>query len=194
MSKDGFTVENAIWVKAQLPPWWLVLIEGILLILIGIFLLVSPYQTVAAIVWVLGLYWLIRGIIDLVSLIWDRSFWGWKIFAGILGIVAGWIVLQHPLGSASVIGNVFIWMLGLIGIFIGISSLIRGFQGAGFGTIVLGGIEIVLGLLLLVNSSTFASWLPWVMAFFAILGGIGALIGAFQIRSAEKRLDDFIES
>jgi uncharacterized membrane protein HdeD (DUF308 family) len=71
---------------------------------------------------------------------------------------------------------------------------VRGFQGAGFGTIVLGAIEIILGLLLLVNSGTFASWLPWVMAFFAILGGIGALIGAFQIRSAENRLDDFIES
>jgi uncharacterized membrane protein HdeD (DUF308 family) len=171
-----------------------VLIEGILLIIIGIFLLVNPYKTFASIIWVLGLYWLIRGIIDLVSLIWDRSMWGWKIFAGILGIVAGWIVLQQPVGSAVVISNVFIWMLGFIGIFIGISSLIRGFQGAGWGTIILGVIEIILGILLLVNSNAFASWLPWVMAFFAILGGIGALFGAFRIRSAEHALDDVIES
>lgn len=194
MSSESFSAENALWVKSKLPPWWLVLIEGILLIIIGIFLLVNPYQTFASIIWVLGLYWLIRGIIDLVSLIWDRSMWGWKIFAGILGIIAGWIVLQQPIGSAIVISNVFIWMLGFIGIFIGISSLIRGFQGAGWGTIILGVIEIILGILLLVNSNTFASWLPWVMAFFAILGGIGALFGAFRIRSAEHALDDVIES
>lgn len=194
MSNDGFTVENAIWVKSKLPPWWLVLIEGILLIIIGIFLLVTPYKTSVSIVWVLGLYWLIRGIIDLVSLIWDRRMWGWKVFAGILGIIAGYIVLQQPLTSTVLIGNLFIWMLGFIGIFIGISSLIRGFQGAGFGTVVLGAIEIILGILLLVNSGTFASWLPYAMAALAILGGIAALFGAFQIRGAEKRLDDFIES
>ncbi len=191
MSSESFGGDNVVWSQVKLPPWWLVLIEGILLIIIGILLLMKPYQTFTSVIWVLGLYWFIRGIIDLVSLIWDRSMWGWKIFAGILGIIAGWIVLQQPFGSAIVITSVMVWMLGFIGIFIGISSLIRGFQGAGIGTILLGIFEIILGILFLANTGTFASWAPWVLAFFAFVGGIGALFGAFQIRKVEKKIDAF---
>ena len=45
MSSESFSADNAIWADVKLPPWWLVLIEGILLIILGIFFFVSPYQT-----------------------------------------------------------------------------------------------------------------------------------------------------
>ncbi len=190
MTTESFSADNAIWTKVKLPPWWLVLIEGILMIIIGIFFFASPYETLVSAVWVLGLYWLIRGIIDLVSLIWDRSMWGWKIFAGILGIIAGWILLQQPLGGALVLSSTLVLMLGFIGIFIGISSLIRGFQGAGWGTLILGVIEIVLGIILLMNAGGAAAWMPWALGGLAILGGILTIIGSFGVRSAQQALDD----
>jgi uncharacterized membrane protein HdeD (DUF308 family) len=189
MSSEGFSSGNAVWAPVKLPPWWLVLIEGILLIIIGIMFFVSPYQTLVTAVWVLGLYWLIRGIMDLVSLIWDRSMWGWKIFAGILGIIAGWILLQQPLAGSLVLSSTLVFMLGFIGIFIGISSLIRGFQGAGWGTLILGIIEIVLGIILLMNAGGAAAWMPWILGGLAILGGILAIIGAFNVRSLQHTID-----
>ena len=189
MSTESFSADNAVWAKVKLPPWWLVLIEGILLIIIGIMFFMSPYQTLAAAVWVLGLYWLIHGVLELVSLIWDRSMWGWKIFAGILAIVAGWIVLQQPIGSALVISATFVYMLGFVGIFMGISALIRGFQGAGWGTLIMGIISIVLGIILLLNGAGAAAWMPWALGIMAILGGISALFGAFQVRSLQKEID-----
>jgi uncharacterized membrane protein HdeD (DUF308 family) len=189
MSSEGFSSGNAVWAPVKLPPWWLVLIEGILLIIIGIMFFVSPYQTLVTAVWVLGFYWLIRGIIDLVSLIWDRSMWGWKIFTGILGIIAGWILLQQPLAGSLVLSSTLVFMLGFIGIFIGISSLIRGFQGAGWGTLILGIIEIVLGVILLMNAGGAAAWMPWVLGGLAILGGILAIIGAFNVRSLQHAID-----
>lgn len=190
MSSEGFSSSNAVWASVKLPPWWLVLIEGILLIIIGIMFFVSPYQTLVTAVWVLGLYWLIRGIIDLVSLIWDRSMWGWKIFTGILGIIAGWILLQQPLAGSLVLSTTLVFLLGFIGIFIGISSLIRGIQGAGWGTLILGIIEIILGIILLVNAGGAAAWMPWVLGGLAILGGILTIIGAFNVRSAQHTIDD----
>jgi uncharacterized membrane protein HdeD (DUF308 family) len=189
MSAESYS-DSAVWGRVKLPPWWLVLIEGILLILIGIFFFVSPYRTLVTAIWVLGLYWLIRGILDLVSLIWDRSMWGWKIFAGILGIVAGWILLQQPLAGTLVLSVTLIWLVAFIGLFIGISSLIRGFQGAGWGTIILGVIEIVLSIILLMNAGGAASWLPWVLGALAILGGILTLVAAFGLRNVEHKIED----
>jgi uncharacterized membrane protein HdeD (DUF308 family) len=190
MSTETFSGDNVVWSRVKLPPWWLVLIEGILLIIIGIFFFVSPYRTLVTAVWVLGLYWLVRGAIDLVSLIWDRSMWGWKIFAGILGIVAGWILLQQPLAGTLVLSTTLIWILAFIGLFIGISSLIRGFQGAGWGTIILGIIEIVLSIILFMNAGGAAAWLPWVLGGLAILGGILTLIASFGLRNVEHQIED----
>ncbi len=189
LSTENFSADNVFWTKVKLPPWWLILIEAILLIAIGIFLLVNPYQTFVSIVWVLGIYWFIRGILDLVSLLWDRRMWGWKIFSGILGIIAGWVVLQHPVGSTVVVGQVTIWILAFTGIFMGISALVRAFQGAGWGTAVMGVISIGLGILLLANTAVAASALPWVLGIFAILGGILTLFGAFGIRRLENELE-----
>jgi len=190
MTTDNFSGDNVVWSRVKLPPWWLVLIEGILLIGIGIFFFVSPYQTLVTAVWVLGLYWLIRGILDLVSLLWDRAMWGWKIFAGILGIIAGWILLQQPLAGSLVLSTTLVWLVALIGLFIGISSLIRGFQGAGWGTIILGVIEIVLSIILFMNAAGAAAWMPWVLGGLAILGGILTLIAAFGLRGVEHRVED----
>lgn len=190
MTTENTSSDNAVWGNVKLPPWWLILIEGILLIIIGIFFFVSPYQTLVTAVWVLGLYWLIRGIIDLISLIWDRSMWGWKIFAGVLGIIAGWILLQQPLAGSLVLSSALVFMLGFIGLFIGISSLIRGFKGAGWGTLILGVIEIILSIILLMNAGGAAAWMPWVLGMLAIFGGILTIIASFTVRSAEHALED----
>ena len=190
MTTDNFSGRNVVWAQVKLPPWWLVLIEGILLIIIGIFFFVSPYQTLVTAVWVLGLYWLIRGVLDLVSLLWDRSMWGWKIFAGVLGLIAGWILIQQPLAGSLVLSTTLVWMLAFIGLFIGISSLIRGFKGAGWGTLILGVIEIVLSIILLMNAGGAASWMPLVLGGLAILGGILAIISSFGLRSVEHTVED----
>ena len=125
MTTESLTSANTVWVEVKPPPWWLVLIEAILLIVIGIFLLVNPYQTFVSMIWVLGIYWLVRGVFQLVSLFWDRRMWGWKIFAGILGLIAGWIVIQNPVTSAVVLGQFTVWMLAFIALFFGISDLVR---------------------------------------------------------------------
>ncbi len=189
MTTESFSADNAVWTQVKLPPWWLVLIEGILLIVLGGFLLFNPYSTFLSIIWVLGIFWLIRGVMDLVSLIWDRTMWGWKIVAGILGIIAGWIVIQNPISSTVVLSSVTVWFIAFTGIFLGITSLVRAFKGAGWGTGILGAISIGLGILLFFNTGAAMAALPWVMGIFAIFGGIMSIFGSFQVRNAQKTLD-----
>jgi uncharacterized membrane protein HdeD (DUF308 family) len=189
MTSDSMTGSNAIWAQVKLPPWWLVLIEGILLIILGIFFFISPYRALVTAVWVLGIYWIIRGILDLVSLIWDRSMWGWKIFAGILSVIAGWILFQQPIAGSLVLSSVLVFMLGFIGIFMGISELVRGFQGEGWGSIIVGIISIVLGIILLMNAQGAAAWLPWTLGVLAIFAGIVAVINSFRVRGLQNQID-----
>jgi uncharacterized membrane protein HdeD (DUF308 family)/predicted flap endonuclease-1-like 5' DNA nuclease len=176
--------------KVKLVPWWLVLIEGILLIIIGIFLLTNPAATFVTIIWVLGIYWLISGIFNIIKIFFDSSMWGWKIFAGIVGIIAGWFLIQNPIGGSVVVSTTTVILLGLFGIFIGIVNLIQAFRGAGWGTGILGVISIILGIILLANRFLFTFSLPWALGILAIIGGIIAIFNAFRIRSAKKDLEE----
>ncbi len=175
--------------KVKLVPWWLVLIEGILLIIIGIFLLTQPISTWTAIVWVIGLYWFISGIFNIIKIFFDSSMWGWKIFAGIVGIIAGYFLITTPFGGALVFTATVVLMLGLFGIFIGIVNLIQAFKGGGWGTGILGVISIILGILILSNQQAFILSLPWAVGILMVIGGIIAIFNAFRIRSAKKDLE-----
>ena len=78
-------------------PWWLVLIEGIALIILGLLLLANPAKTSVILVQVVGLYWFVAGIFKIISIFMDSSLWGWKLVAGILGIIAA--VIANSRGS-----------------------------------------------------------------------------------------------
>jgi len=45
------------------------------------------------------LYWFVQGIFVLVGMFLARSAWGWKLFMGVLGIVAGIVVMRHPIAA-----------------------------------------------------------------------------------------------
>lgn len=166
-------------------PWWVVLLEGIAAIIIGLLLLVSPAKTTTVLVQFLGIYWLITGIFQIVAIFIDSSMWGWKLFAGILGIIAGIIILQHPLWSALLVPATLVILLGITGIFIGIVKLVQAFQGEGWGVGILGVLSIILGIILLGRVWIATLTLPIILGIFAILGGILALVGAFRLKGEQ---------
>src|SRR5215207_8090064 len=83
-------------------PWWLVLVEGIVVALFGLILLVAPGASLVFLVWLLGIYLLIAGIFRIVGLFLDSTSWGWKLAAGVLCLIAGFAVLGNPLWSTTV--------------------------------------------------------------------------------------------
>ena len=175
------TTETAFSQESSVP-WWLILIEGIAAVIIGILLLVEPRMTTAVLVQVLGIYWFITGILSIVGIFVDNSAWGWKLLIGILGIIAGILILQHPLWSTLLIPATIIIVLGIEGLIIGVINIVRAFQGAGWGTGILGGLSIIFGLILLANAFVASFALPIVLGIFAIVGGILAVIAAFRMK------------
>jgi uncharacterized membrane protein HdeD (DUF308 family) len=165
-------------------PWWLVLLEGIAAVILGLFLLTAPGATLLVLIQVLGIFWLVGGIFRIISIFIDQSLWGWKLVGGIIGILAGIVVLQHPLWATALVPAVYIIILGIQGLILGGATLVTAFQGEGWGVGILGGLSIVFGLVLLFNVWIGVSALPFVLGAFGIVGGIFAVVMAFRMRSA----------
>jgi len=164
-------------------PWWLVLLEGIAAVIIGILLLTAPGIPMFALVQIIGFFWLLSGIFRIVSIFVESSLWGWKLLAGIVGVLAGLVVLQHPVWSAVLLPAVYVIILGVQGIILGGAGLVMAFRGGGWGTGVLGVLSILLGLVLLLNPLFIGiAVLPFVLGAFALLGGILAIVAAFAMR------------
>jgi len=168
--------------EAKLVPWWVVLIEGIAAIIIGVLLLVNPRISTAVLIQFLGIYWFIVGIIDIVRIFMDSSMWGWKLFSGIIGILAGIAIIQYPLWSSLLVPTVLVWVFGFFGIIIGVIGLIQAFQGAGWGAGILGILSILFGLLLIFNAFYASLTLPFIFGILGVVGGLAALVMAFRMR------------
>ena len=170
--------------ETERSPWWLILMAGVLNLIVGILLLANPGKTAIVLVWVLGLYWFVQGIFVLVSMFLDHSAWGWKLFMGVLGILAGIVVMRHPIASALVIPSILILLLGIQGLVMGGISLVLAFRGGGWGAGIVGALSILFGIILILNYANLLTVLTyiWVVAILAIAGGIVQIVVAFQQR------------
>lgn len=166
----------------HLFPWWLVLIQGLITLILGIFLLYYPYGTLLVLVTFLGAYWFISGLFGLISLAIDRTDAGWKLLFGILGIIAGIAILTYPLYSTFVVPYIFIILVGVWGLIMGFMSLFAAFKGGGWGAGIIGILLIIFGCLILANPVVSTLLLPFILGVFGIIGGIAAIIGSFMLK------------
>jgi uncharacterized membrane protein HdeD (DUF308 family) len=164
--------------------WWLLLLQGISTIVLGILLLTQPASTIDVIVIFVGAYWLVSGIFAIVRIFTaaGRAHWGWSLLGGIIAILAGILVLGHPLVSTVLLPEVLVIVIAIQGILIGILDLVRSFQGDGLGAFVLGVLSILIGLWLLFNPFAAALSLPFVLGFFGLVAGVFLIYFAFQAR------------
>ncbi len=174
-------------IGVALTPWWLVLLEGIAGLILGILLLTDTARTLFTLVLFLGIYWFVGGVFDLVMMFIDRRQWGWKLFSGLLGIVAGLVVVRDPLWASAIIPATLIWLLAAAGVVIGIVAIVRAFTGGGWGIGLLGVLSIIIGIFLFAHTLFTAVVLIYAVAIIAIIGGIVAIIGSFMLRRDRHR-------
>jgi uncharacterized membrane protein HdeD (DUF308 family) len=162
-------------------PWWVVFVEGIVAVVTGGLLLVSPERTLALLVLFLGIFWLVGGIIEVVSIFSNKSKWGLKLIIGLLGIVAGILVLRHPLWSTAVTTATLIVILGFYGLIAGVSMLLRAFRGGGWGVGILGIVAILIGIFLLANTWIGIQLTVMLAGITLVIGGIAAIVLSFRM-------------
>lgn len=171
-------------------PWWLTLIAGILAVIVGAVLLWAPaktkVETYQLLVFFLGFWWLMQGVFDIVAIFVDHSMWGWKLFIGLISILAGGSILLYPVASAVALPKIFVLVMGIWGLMYGITLLIMAFRGGGWGAGILGVLGIIFGIILMVNYSVPGMGLAmiWTAAVFGLIGGIAMIVQAFRMRKA----------
>jgi uncharacterized membrane protein HdeD (DUF308 family) len=169
-------------------PWWLVLLQSLLSILVGILVLIAPGGALIVFVRLLGWYWLIKGIFSLTAVFHPeaKTHRGWLILNSLLGIFAGFAVLDHPLLSAVFVPAMLVTFIGIAGVIIGVNDLVAAFRGAGWSMALLGILSIVAGGALLGNTLIGVALLPYFIGIAELVGGVGAFFLAFKLRSTQS--------
>jgi uncharacterized membrane protein HdeD (DUF308 family) len=167
----------------QSAIWWVFLLEGIAALIFGALLLTNPAATLLALAVFLGFYLLFVGVLELVRVFVDRSQpWYWSLIVGILGIVAGIIVLNHPGLAALALPATVVVYLGVTSLIMGVVGIIGGFTGGGIGSFLLGIASVLIGLLLLGSPMTTALAVPFVFGILLLIEGVALIIYAFRVK------------
>jgi uncharacterized membrane protein HdeD (DUF308 family) len=97
---DEQGIERAV-ASAIHAHWKLFLIEGIILIILGVAAIVVPVIATLAFELVIGWLFLISGIVGLITTFWMRhapGFW-WSLLSAVIGIAAGLVLLRWPISG-----------------------------------------------------------------------------------------------
>jgi len=182
VSTATVTAESASGLSPN--EWWLALLQGIASVIIGLLLITNTTTTLVTLITFVGVFWFISGIFELVRLFVDRTQWGWHLFSGIIGILAGLAIVQHPLWASVLVPATLVWVLGFMGIIMGIVSIVLAFQGGGWGPGILGIISIGAGILLLgANLAVAVPTIVFLVAGWLLVTGVIAIIYGFRLRS-----------
>ena len=98
--------------------WVLFLIEGIILVVLGLIAIVVPPIATLAVELLFGWLFLLSGVVGLITTFWMRDapgFW-WSLLSGVLGIAAGIVLLVWPLSGVLSLTLVLIVFFSIEGI------------------------------------------------------------------------------
>jgi uncharacterized membrane protein HdeD (DUF308 family) len=168
--------------------WWVLMLRGVLLIIIGILSFVAP----ATWIFFVAAYMLIDGMVMLFSGFGDeppgQSRWPLIIF-GILGLIAGLIILWNPeLGGLTLTYVIAIWAI-IGGILTIISALrLREEIDNEWWLVISGVLGIIFGILVFQNVLAGFLAIATVFGVFAILMGILSIVLSFRVRDFGKAI------
>lgn len=109
------TIENNRVTSLIANRWWALVLRGVAAILFAIFTFAAPGTTLLAIATVFGIYAIVDGAFDL-AFAWRRAHegrrWGWLVFEGVVGIVAGIVALAWTeLTAMALLTVIAVWAI-----------------------------------------------------------------------------------
>ncbi|TWT87621.1 acid-resistance membrane protein [Pseudobythopirellula maris] len=173
--------------------WWVPLLRGMMLIVLGGYALLTPGLTLVAFATVLGVFVLFDGVLAILAgaMGWVASRW-WAIARGLLGVGAALFVLAHP-ALVGVVGvTTLVLLLAIQSIVAGVLEIVAAVrernQIEGEWWLILGGVlSVVFGGILLSRPVLAGALLIQVLGAFAIVGGVALVVASLRLRSFGKR-------
>lgn len=124
---DGlFALIASFSMHGGLGRWWLMLIEGILGIVLGLIFLFNPAFTAAFLLILIAIWAIVTGIIEIVLAITYAKIVpdNWlMILTGILSLIFGFLLMRNPAAGILAV----IWIIGMYAILFGVMVIAAGF-------------------------------------------------------------------
>lgn len=170
--------------------WVWLLVRGVIAILFGIMAMVWPGITAIALAVLWGIWALIDGVVNLAAAFQAGATGkGWKIFYGVVSVIAGLVAIIHPFDAALVLT----WILGIwfivTAIFQGVGAFSSTRTQPRWMLLVTAVLSLVIGILFVARPGVgILSIVLWV-GIVAIIWGIFLIIAAFAARRLGRDID-----
>lgn len=170
--------------------WVLFLVEGIILVVLGVLAIVVPVVATLAVAILIGWLLLISGIVGLVTTFMARQapgFW-WSLLSGVLAIAAGIVLLGWPVSGAvslTLLLIVFFTIEGVATIMYALEHK-RELSGRWAWMLASGVIDLILAAMILAGLPGTAAWVLGLLVGINLLfGGASMIAMALHARSAD---------
>lgn len=172
--------------------WAIFLLEGIVLIILGLMAVALPMLATLAVAILIGWLLLVSGVLGLVTSIWMRRAPGflWSLLSAILGIAAGVVLLWWPVSGAlslTVILTAFLTVEGILSIMYALEHK-RDLSGR-WGMMLLSGVvDLILAAMIFLGLPATAAWaIGLLVGINLIFGGSALAAMALHARNVEPR-------
>ena len=168
--------------------WVLFLIEGIVLVVLGLLAIIIPPIATIAVTIFLGWLFLISGVVGLVTTFWARhapGFW-WSLLSAVLAIAAGIVLLAWPVSGAvslTLLLIVFFTIEGVVTIMYALEHK-KDLSGRWGWMLTSGIIDLILAAIILAGLPGTAAWaLGLLVGINMLFGGTALIAMAMHARS-----------
>jgi uncharacterized membrane protein HdeD (DUF308 family) len=170
--------------------WKLFLVEGIVLVVLGLIAIVVPPIATLAVELLVGWLFLLSGILGLITTFWMRNapgFW-WSLLSAVIGIAAGVVLLVWPLSgvlSLTLVLIVFFTIEGIASIMYALDHK-RELTGRWGFMLASGIIDLALAVIILTGLPGSAAWAIGLLVGINLVFG-GAALTAMALHAREPR-------
>ncbi len=179
--------------QSAVKHWWLSLLLGILLIIMGIWVIRTPLASYIGLSILFGWLLFISGVIEMVFSIGNKDTlrgWGWHLASGIIDFILGGFLIFNPDITMVILPFlVGIWMMfgGVSAIAMSMELKSHGTKGWGWN-LVMGILTIIFSFLVIYNPVLGGFYLVFMTAFALITLGIYRIMLSLKL----KKLHDTI--
>jgi uncharacterized membrane protein HdeD (DUF308 family) len=174
--------------------WWVILMRGVLLVVLGGCALFLPFDTLAAFAQLLAIFAIFDGVFALMTAaLGEKRVKGWSLGRGAVCILLGMLVLTFSRSFSLVVMTIIVCIFAIQVIVAGILEILVGLQHRremeGEGWLILGGIlSIIFGSMLLAAPVAFGLVLIRLIGIFVILFGAVMIRYALRARAFALRM------
>ncbi len=172
--------------------WWLPVLRGVLLLVLGLLLMAQPAASLKAIVWLFGIFAIVDGVVAIVQGLSNRGIpgWTWWVVEGVAGIALGAIVVVWPGPTVRVLFFLlaaWLLVLGVVSI-IGAVALSRARDAGWHWPLAFGLVSTLFAILLIARPQGSLAVFGILLGLFAFVGGVLNVVSGFAVRQVAREL------